>query len=209
MILPVRILNLSVLQICHHLQCTLRKLTSSLFFFNRNIVYFSFIIERCYRANNASSSCSERLIYSIFLSCLNQILYFEFLHGNFELVQILHQFNHTHPCDTRENCSIKWRCYKLVFTLFIFPEDEKVHGSDFSYIIMEEPQCLVTTIFFCALSACSNSRSIIATNFPITKSIWPSSNYASIAKQFQWHKSSRIVGSDWTQNNERFALSYS
>lgn len=71
---------------------------------------------------------------------------------------------------------------------------------------MEEPHSLVTSVDLSTLSLCKESWGVVTTYFLISKTGWPSSDARAIAEKFEWDEPTRVVWTDWTQDDEGLAL---
>jgi len=57
-------------------------------------------------------------------------------------------------------------------------------------------------MFFSSFALSNEGWCIVSTNFLVTKTCWPGSNYCSVTEEFDWYEASRIVWTHWTKNNK-------
>ena len=148
--------------------------------------------------DDGCSASAKSLIHAPFFDCFYHFLYFELSNCDLELTEFLHKLNETHPGDSRQYRAVEWRGYQLIFALFILPEHEKVHGTDFGYVVVQKPQHLVTVLFFKTVALTPESRGIVSANLFVSKALRPGSNDISFAEELHGHKTTRVVRSDRT-----------
>ena len=141
---------------------------------------------------------------AIFFDCFDDFLYLEWSLAHLELSELAHHLKDRTACDARQNRSIERRRKKFVLTILIFPEDKKIHGANFSDIIVQKPQSLITAMQFLTRATDFQSGSIVSANFLVSKTLGPRSHDFGIAIQLDWLETSRIVWSNRAQANERF-----
>jgi hypothetical protein len=71
---------------------------------------------------------------------------------------------------------------------------------------MEEPKCLVTAVILITFSACFQGRRVVASNFFVSETLGPCTDYLGVAIELDGDKTARVVWPHWTHANEGLHL---
>jgi len=126
----------------------------------------------------------------------------EVSHGDLELVQLRHNLQQAHTRDAGEDSAVQGWSDKLLLTILIDHEAEEIHGANFSHVIVQQPQHLVTAVLLKTIALSPDRRCVVPSDFLVTEAVGPGSNHTRVTEEFDRDETSWVVRSHRAQNNE-------
>jgi len=73
---------------------------------------------------------------------------------------------------------------------------------------VQQPKHLVTVVLLLTITLTAKGGCVVTANFLVTKAVWPGTNHACIAEKLHRNEATGVVGSNRTEDDERFCLRY-
>lgn len=200
--LPFGLLNSSVLNVLKHVQHSLGEWSGVILFVDRHGVLLLLVRKLANRRHSCCSSCAECFVKTSFFDCSYHFLDFKFSLRNLKLLQTLCQRQNRVTSNTWQYGSVERGSDEFIDSIFVLPEDEEVHSSYLSYVVVQEPKNLITIVFHVSLSTDSQSGCVVSTDFLVAETIWPSSDDTGVAIQSDWNEASGVVWSNRTEHDK-------
>jgi len=166
----------------------------------RDMIVLTLVADAANRRNDSSSASTKGFKHTTLFESLCNFSHGVVTLADLEFLPATSKLESTATSDTRkDHISDKRAGDELLLTLFVHPEDEEVHGTYLSDLIIEQPENLIVTLLS-SLSLRNKSDSIVTTNLVATTATGPSTAvFTLIAKKLDWLPAGGVV---WTNRAE-------
>jgi len=175
--------------------------------FARDLVVLALVADAADRRHHSGSTSTESLKNTALVDSLGN-----FSHGvvaltDLEFLPAASKLDSAATSDTRKNhIGDKRASDELLLALLIDPEDEEVHGTDLSDLVVEEPENLVVALLG-SLSLRDKSDGVVTTNLVATTASGPGTAVLTlVAQKLDWLPAGGIVGTDRAEDNKDLCL---
>jgi len=173
----------------------------------RDLVILTLVADAANRGYDSSSASTESLKHTTLVDSLSN-----FSHGvvtltDLELLPATSKLDSAATSDTRkDHISDKRASDELLLTLFVDPENEEVHGTDLSDLVVEEPENLVVTLLG-SLSLRNKGDGVVATDLVATTASGPGTAVLTlVAEQLDGLPASGVIGTNRAEDDKDLSL---
>jgi len=175
--------------------------------FTRDLVVLALVADAADRRHDSSSTSTESLKNTALVDGLGNLGHGVITLTDLEFTPAASKLDSAATSDTRKNhISDKRAGDELLLTLLVDPQDEEVHGTDLSDLVVEQPENLVVTLLS-GLPLRDKSDGVVATNLVAATASGPGTAVLTlIAQQLDWLPASGIVWADRAEDDEDLGL---
>jgi len=171
--------------------------------FARDLVVLALVADAANRGNDSSGASAEGLKHTTLIDSLGDLSHGVIALTDLELLPATGKLDSAATSDTRENhIGHKRASDELLLALLVDPEDEEVHGTDLSDLVVEEPENLVVALLS-GLPLGDKGDGVVATDLVAATASGPGTAVLTlVAEQLDGLPASGVVGADRAEDDE-------
>jgi len=173
----------------------------------RDMIVLALVADAANRGHDSSSASTEGLEHTALIDSLCNLSHGVVTLADLELLPAASKLDSAATSDTRkDHISHKRAGDELLLALLVDPEDEEVHGTHLSDLIVEEPENLVVTLL-CSLSLRNKGDGVVATDLVAATATGPGTAvFTLVAQKLHRLPAGGIIRTDRAQDDKDLGL---
>jgi len=173
----------------------------------RDLVLLALVRNSADRRHDSSGTSTESLKNTALIDSFGNLSHSVVTLTDLEFLPATGKLDSATTSDTRKNHICDKRASdELLLTLFVDPQDEEVHGTDLSDLIVEQPENLVVTLG-CGLLLGNKSDGIVTTDLVAATATGPGTAVLTlVAEKLDWLPAGGVVRTDRAEDDEDLGL---